>query len=66
MNRLAALLWVMGGTTLAGVLVVVVLMIPALQFEAKKYILYAAIAGFVVAIPLSMMAAKAITEHRAS
>jgi hypothetical protein len=66
MNRLAALLWVMGGTTLAGIFIVVVLMIPSMQAEAQKYILYAAIAGFVVAIPLSMMAAKAITEYRAS
>ncbi|MCI4678406.1 hypothetical protein K9U39_04600 [Rhodoblastus acidophilus] len=66
MIRLAALLWVMGGATLAGVLIIVVLMVPSLQFEAMRYILIAAAAGFIVAIPLALLAAKAITQHRAS
>jgi putative flippase GtrA len=66
MTRLAALLWVIGGAALAGVFIMVVLMIPSLQFEAPKYILIAAITGFVVAVPLSFVAAKAITERRAS
>jgi hypothetical protein len=66
MTKLAALLWVMGGAAMAGVFVMIVLMIPSLQFEAPKYILIAAIAGFIVAIPLSVLAAKAIMQRRAS
>jgi hypothetical protein len=66
MTRLAALLWVMGGATLAGIFIMIVLMIPSMQFEAIKYISIAAIAGFVVAIPLSLIAAKAITQYRAN
>ncbi len=57
-------LW--GGATLAGVFIMIVLMIPSMQFEAMRYILIAAIAGFVVAIPLSFVAAKAITARRAN
>ncbi len=66
MTRLAALLWVMGGSTLAGVFIMIVLMIPSMQFAAMKYIPIAAIAGFAVAIPLSLIAARAITQRRAS
>ncbi len=64
MTRLAALLWVIGGATLAGVFMIVVLMTPSMQFEAGRYILIAAIAGFVVAIPLSLAAARIITAKR--
>ncbi len=66
MAKVAALLWVVGGATLAGIFIMIVLMIPSMQFEAPKYILIAAIAGFVVGIPLSLIAAKAITQRRAN
>ncbi len=65
MTRLAVLLWVMGGTVLAGVAVVVVLMIPSLEGEAMRYIPIAAIAGFIVGIPVALVAAKAITHGTA-
>ncbi len=63
MTRLAALLWVMGGTVLAGFLVLAVLMTPSLQGEALRYIPVAAVAGYVVGIPLASKAAKAITRR---
>ncbi|WP_298351004.1 hypothetical protein [Rhodoblastus sp.] len=66
MTRVAALLWVMGGTVLAGVFVMIVLMIPSLQAEAPKYILIAAIVGYVVGVLPAFMAAKAITQRSAS
>ena len=65
MTRLAALLWVMGGTVLAGFLVLAVLMTPSLQGQAQRYIPIAAIAGFVVGIPLALSAAKTITRRAA-
>ncbi len=65
MTRLAALLWVMSGTVLAGVAVVVVLMMPDLQSEAMRFIPIAAIAGYIVGIPFAVLAAKAITHGAA-
>jgi len=62
MSRLAALLWVMGGSVLAGVLVVVVLMIPELQGQAMRFIPIAAGVGYVLGIPLAMIAARSITR----
>ncbi len=62
MTRLAALLWVMGGTVLAGFAILAVLMAPGLRDEALRYIPIAAIAGYVLGIPLALMAAKAITR----
>lgn len=64
MSRLAALLWIMGGSVLAGVAVMVVLMIPSLQSDAMRVIPLAAIVGYAVGVPLALIAAKAIT-HRA-
>lgn len=61
MWRLALLLWVMGGTVLAGVLVVVVLLTPSLA--PMKFIPIAAALGAIVAIPPAFMAAKAIAAR---
>ncbi len=63
MSRLAALLWVMGGTVLAGALVVVVLMMPSLQGQAMKFIPIAAIVGYALGIPVAVIAAKSITHN---
>ena len=45
MSRLAALLWVMGGSVLAGVLVVIVLMVPGFEAQAMRFIPIAAGVG---------------------
>jgi hypothetical protein len=62
MTRLAALLWVMGGTVLAGVAVLVVLVTPSLQAEALRFIPIAALIGYAIGVPVSLAAAKAITR----
>jgi hypothetical protein len=63
MTRLAALLWIMGGTVLAGVAVLVVLLTPSLQGEALRVIPIAAVVGYAVGIPLALVAARAITQR---
>ena len=60
MWRLALMLWVIGGAVLAGILVMVVLTVPAWSVMATKYIPIVVAIGAVAAIPLAMMAAKAI------
>lgn len=65
MTRLAALLWVMAGTVLAGACVLGVLMTPALQAEAMRFIPIAAIVGYVLGIPIAIVAAKAISPGAA-
>lgn len=64
MIRLAALLWVIGGTTLAGVAILIVLMIPSMQDNAVHNVLIAALAGFAVGLPLAWVAAKSISARR--
>jgi uncharacterized membrane-anchored protein YitT (DUF2179 family) len=61
MFRLALLIWVMLGTVLAGVGVVVVVSDAGLYNQGMKLIPIAAIAGFIVAIPLSFMIGKRIS-----
>jgi hypothetical protein len=63
--KLAIMLWMMIGTTLAGVLVVAVLMVPGLQPQAKMWIPVAALVGAVVGFPISAMIAKAIERQTA-
>ena len=65
MWRLAIMLWVIGGSVLAGVFVTVVLLVPAWQMMAMKYIPIAALIGAVVAIPLAVVAAKSISAKTA-
>jgi hypothetical protein len=61
MFRLALLIWVVLGTTLAGVGVVVVVSDASLYSQGMKLIPIAAMAGFIVAIPLSFMVSKRIS-----
>jgi hypothetical protein len=61
MFRLALLIWVVLGTTLAGMAIVVVVSDASLYNQGMKLIPIAAIAGFVVAIPLSFMISKRIS-----
>ncbi len=52
------LCWVFLAPTLAGVLILVTLLIPALAPELGRWILYAALAGAVIAVPASFAFAK--------
>ncbi len=58
MWRVVLLCWVFLAPTLAGVLILVTLLIPALAPELGRWILYAALAGAVIAIPASFAFAK--------
>ncbi len=61
MFKLALLIWLVLGTTLAGIAVLVVVSDASLSAQAMKLIPLAAIAGFVVAIPLSFLVGKKIS-----
>jgi hypothetical protein len=60
MFAIATLIWIILGATLAGVGLTIVVATPALAAESMKYIPWAALAGFVLAVPLSFLLAKAI------
>jgi hypothetical protein len=60
MLKLAALVWIVLGTTLAGSLVTVIVTVPSLTAQAMKLIPVAAGAGFVLAIPLAVLIARRI------
>jgi hypothetical protein len=60
MLKIAVLVWVMLGTTLAGIAVVVILNLPGLAGQEFKFLPIAAIVGFLVAIPFSVAIAKVI------
>lgn len=61
MLKVSLLVWLVLGTTLAGSAVLVVLVVPQLADQAMKWVPTSAVAGFVVAIPFSLMIAKQIT-----
>ncbi len=61
MLRLATLLYTLIGTTLAGTGIVAVLTVGA---DTLQPILYAAVAGFLVALPVSWLIAKALYTPR--
>lgn len=61
MFRLALLIWVVLGTTLAGIGVVVVVSDASLYNQGMQLIPIVAIIGFIVAIPLSFMIGKRIS-----
>jgi hypothetical protein len=61
MFKVGILVWIVLATTLAGLAVTVVLVVPSLNAQAMKFIPIAALAGTIVAIPLSLMIAKRLT-----
>ena len=58
-NRLAFILHFVIGTTLMGVLVTIAL---SMGYDTGRPIIIAAIAGFVLAIPVSWLVARKITQ----
>lgn len=60
MNKIAILIWIITGITFAGILGTVILATPSLAREAAETLPWAALAGFIVAIPFSMFVAKKI------
>src|SRR5690349_19249313 len=60
MFRLAALVWVVVGTSLAGSLLLLVLTIPFLTEQGRALIPYAVAAGFGLAVPAAALIARRI------
>ena len=60
MHRLASILYSLIGTTLAGSLVIAALV---MGYDALSPILIAAVAGFIMAVPVSWLVAKQIVEE---
>jgi len=60
MLKIATLVWIVLGTTLAGVAVTGVIVVPSLYDQGMKWIPVAAGIGFAVAIPFAAMIAKRI------
>ncbi len=61
MFKLALLIWLVLGTTIAGIAVLVVVSDSSLSTQAMKLIPIAAVVGFIIAIPLSLMVSKRIS-----
>ncbi len=61
MLKLALVIWLMLGTTLAGIAVLVVVSDTSLFDQGMKMIPLAAVAGFIVAFPLSVMVSKRLS-----
>ncbi|KAB2918994.1 MAG: hypothetical protein F9K29_07165 [Hyphomicrobiaceae bacterium] len=62
MFKVAAVVWLMLGTVLAGVAMVVIVSVPSLYDQGFKYIPYLCGGGFAVAIPLSLLVAWLMTR----
>ncbi len=59
MFKLVALIYIMGGATLAGMLVIAAL---SLGHDTAQPIIYAAVAGFVIALPVTWIVARKISD----
>ncbi|PZA09826.1 hypothetical protein DNX69_20965 [Rhodopseudomonas palustris] len=60
MFKVAVVVWIIGGATLAGMLMVAVLVVPSLSAEAMHWIPIAVGCGFVIAMPVSFVVARKI------
>jgi hypothetical protein len=60
MIKVAALLWIILGTMLAGIAMAVIVAVPALSGQAAQLIPVWCGAGFVLAVPLSIVMARRI------
>jgi NAD-dependent oxidoreductase involved in siderophore biosynthesis len=65
MAAVATLIWIILGTTLAGVGLTIVIATPSLAADSMKYIPWGALGGFVIAMPLSLLIARQIAARRA-
>jgi len=66
MFKIAIIVWMMAGTTLAGIAIMAVLTVPALAVHDMQYIPFAGLAGFVIAVPLAIVVAKRIAAATAT
>jgi hypothetical protein len=64
MFKIAAIIWIILGASLAGIGLMIVVATPALASHDMKLIPWAALAGFVVAMPMSWVLAGQIARAR--
>jgi hypothetical protein len=64
MFKVAAILWIMVGTVLAGAGVAAVLSMPSLASEAMRYLPIAGIAGYLVAMPIAWVIASRLMRQK--
>lgn len=60
MLKIATILWIIIGTTLAGIALTAVVSVPSMVDQSMKLIPWAVFAGFVAAIPVSWLVAAKI------
>ncbi len=60
MLRLAILLWILIGTTLAGTFILAVVAVPSLADQGMRLIPWAGAAGFLLGVPVAAYIARAI------
>lgn len=60
MLKLAALVWIVLGATIAGSLLTIIVTVPSLYAKGMTLIPVVAAVGFVVAVPLAVLVAKRI------
>ncbi len=65
MWRTAVIFHIFIAPTIMGAFMLAVMMVPSLQFDLGRWIVIAAVAGFVAAIPVSVIAAKASSRKLA-
>lgn len=63
MTKLAGMIWIILGTVLAGVAMLVIVTVPQFADQAMTYIPIACGAAVVIAIPIAMIIAKRIESQ---
>ncbi|HEY8337013.1 MAG TPA: hypothetical protein VIQ05_24730 [Tardiphaga sp.] len=66
MIKIAAVVWIVLGTALAGCALLAVLSIPSLANQGMKLIPMVVLGGFLVAMPLSFLIARKIGRRAAA
>lgn len=62
MMRLVLVIWTVAATTLAGIFILIVLVVPSLATQDAKLILPAVILGSIIAAPISYIISKKIYD----
>jgi hypothetical protein len=63
MMKVAAIIWIVVGTMLAGSGVLAVLSVPSLASDAIRYLPLVGIGGYVAAIPVALLIAKRLIRQ---
>ncbi len=65
MLRIVSMMWAIAGTVFAGSAIIAVLAVPRLASHAMSYIPYAAIGGFICALPVAFIVAAQLNRVKA-